>query len=113
LRGPVIAGRALFAQTRNPEILPSLSLIGGNSRGGAVPSVAVGRSQPLLLSVDIPVADQYARYSCVLVAPSGATACAFAVGRPVKSPESAAIAATAASQKKRWPLSLCRMMPSE
>src|SRR5271163_4695785 len=63
---------AEVAQTRNPEILPSLSLIGGNSRGGAVPSVAVGRSQPLLLSVDIPVADQYARYSCVLVAPSGA-----------------------------------------
>jgi anti-sigma factor RsiW len=63
---------AEVAQTRNPEILPSLSLIGGNSRGGAVPSATVGRSQPILLSVDIPAADQYVRYSCVLVAPSGA-----------------------------------------
>ena len=60
------------AQTRSPQILPSLSLIGGNSRGGAIPSVSVGQGQALLLSVDIPVAEGYARYACVLVAPSGA-----------------------------------------
>jgi hypothetical protein len=30
-------------------------------------------AQPLLLSVDIPTADQYASYSCELVARSGAT----------------------------------------
>jgi len=67
---PRLAGEV--AQTRNPEILPSLSLIGGNSRGGAIPSVTVGQGQPILLSLDIPVADQYARYACALVAPSGA-----------------------------------------
>jgi anti-sigma factor RsiW len=60
------------AQLKKPEILTSVSLVGGLSRGGAMPSVAVAPAQSILLSVDIPAAEQYARYSCVLLAPSGA-----------------------------------------
>jgi hypothetical protein len=60
------------AQLKRPEILTSLSLIGGNSRGGAVPAAVVGVGHPLLLSVDIPTAERFASYSCVLMALSGA-----------------------------------------
>jgi hypothetical protein len=66
---PRLAGEG---QPGNPEILTSVSLIGGNSRGGSIPSVTIGKAQPILLSVDIPVAEQFSSYSCVLVAPSGA-----------------------------------------
>jgi hypothetical protein len=67
---PRFAGE--IKQAKNPEILASVSLIGGNSRGGALPSVTVAKTQPILLSVDIPTAEQYSSYACVLVAPSGA-----------------------------------------
>ena len=67
---PRFAGE--IAQSRNPEILASVSLIGGNSRGAAIPSVTVAKAQPILLSVDIPMAERFSSYSCVLVAPSGA-----------------------------------------
>jgi hypothetical protein len=55
-----------------PEVLSSVSLIGGNSRSGTIPSVTVDNGRPILLSVDIPIAEQFLGYSCVLVAPSGA-----------------------------------------
>src|ERR1700683_3761141 len=67
---PRVAGEG--AALQNPEILSSVSLIGGNSRGGATPSVIVTQGRPILLSVDIPVAEQFSSYSCVLLAPSGA-----------------------------------------
>jgi hypothetical protein len=67
---PRIAGES--AELRNPEILTSLSLIGGNSRGGAAPTAAFAKGQPLLLSLDIPTAERFSSYACVLVAPSGA-----------------------------------------
>jgi hypothetical protein len=60
------------AQLKNPEILTALSLVGGNSRGGPAPSVAVAAGQPLLISLDIPTAERFSSYACVLVAPSGA-----------------------------------------
>jgi hypothetical protein len=60
------------AQLKHPEILTSLSLIGSNSRGGGVPSVAVTKGQPLLISLDIPTAAQYSKYTCVLFSPTGA-----------------------------------------
>jgi hypothetical protein len=59
-------------QLNNPEILASLSLVGGNSRGGPVPSATVAEGQPLLISLDIPTAERFSGYACVLVAPSGA-----------------------------------------
>jgi hypothetical protein len=67
---PRIAGAG--AQLKNPEILTSLSLIGANSRGGAVPTAAIAERRPLLLSLDIPTAERFSSYTCVLVAPSGA-----------------------------------------
>jgi hypothetical protein len=55
-----------------PEVLSAVSLIGANSRGGGNPSVAVGKDQPILLTLDIPAAEQYTSYTCTLIAPSGA-----------------------------------------
>jgi Putative zinc-finger len=60
------------AASRSPEILAPVSLIGGNSRGAAIPSITLTRAQPLLLSLDIPTAERFSAYTCVLVAPSGA-----------------------------------------
>jgi len=60
------------AQLKNPEILTSLSLVGGNSRGGPASSATVADGQPLLISLDIPTAERFSSYACVLVAPSGA-----------------------------------------
>ncbi|MGO9931212.1 MAG: hypothetical protein ACLPV8_05305, partial [Steroidobacteraceae bacterium] len=67
---PRFAGE--LAQLQNPEILASVSLIGGNSRGGELPSITITKAQPLLLSVDIPAAEHFSSYACVLIAPSGA-----------------------------------------
>jgi hypothetical protein len=67
---PRFAGET--AQLENPEILTSLSLIGGNSRGGVVPFATVAKGQPLLISLDIPTAERFSSYACVLLAPSGA-----------------------------------------
>jgi hypothetical protein len=55
-----------------PEILASLSLIGGNSRGGGIPTVTLAKGQPLLLSLDIPSADRFSSFTCALVDASGA-----------------------------------------
>jgi hypothetical protein len=60
------------AKLDRPEVLSAVSLIGANSRGGVSPSVTVGRDQPVLLTLDIPAAEQYSSYTCTLIAPSGA-----------------------------------------
>jgi len=60
------------APLKNPEILTSLSLIGANGRGANAPSVKVTEGEPLLLSVDIPAAERFSSYTCVLADPSGA-----------------------------------------
>ena len=57
----------------HPEVLPAVSLIGANSRGGPSPAVTVTRGAPILLSVDIPATKEFSSYACVLIAPSGAT----------------------------------------
>ena len=54
-----------------PEVLAPLSLIGANSRDGSVRNILLTQAQPLLLSLDIPTADTFSRYDCVLLAPSG------------------------------------------
>ena len=56
-----------------PEILPTLALVGGDSRGGAPVSVTVADGQPILVSVDVPTQDQYSSYEFTLMSPSGAT----------------------------------------
>lgn len=54
-----------------PEVLPSLALVNGNSRGGETPSFAVHPAQPFLLSVDIPGQEGFASYVCSLYSPTG------------------------------------------
>src|SRR5271155_4232621 len=48
-----------IAELKAPEILPSLSLVNGNSRGGQIPAVTVGGGQPFLLLLDIPAQDRF------------------------------------------------------
>jgi hypothetical protein len=60
------------AELRSPEVLPALSLVGGNSRGGSVPTAAVPAGQPFLLSLDLPAEEHVSSYSCLLYSPSGA-----------------------------------------
>ena len=60
-----------IAQSSTPEILPSLSLVGGNSRCGQTPSITVGTAQPFLLFLDIPTQDRFSTYTCSLYSPSG------------------------------------------
>jgi hypothetical protein len=59
------------AELKTPEILPSISLAGGNSRGGDGISGTVRSGQPFLLSVDIPAQDSFSSYVLSLYAPSG------------------------------------------
>ena len=61
-----------IAQLSRPHIASAVSLIGGNSRGGALPAASASLSQPVLLSVDIPAAEQFPSYACVLVDSAGA-----------------------------------------
>lgn len=60
-----------IAELKTPEILPSLSLVNGNSRGGQIPAVTVGARQPFLLLLDIPAQDRFSSYTCLLYSPSG------------------------------------------
>jgi hypothetical protein len=59
------------AQLKAPKILPSLSLVSGNSRGGETPSIAMSKGQPFLLLIDIPTQDRFLSYTCSLYSPSG------------------------------------------
>jgi len=60
-----------IAQFSSPEILPSVSLIGGDSRGGAIPSMTVPAGHPFLLLMDIPTQDRFSTYTCSLYSPAG------------------------------------------
>lgn len=54
-----------------PEILPSLALVNGNSRGGDVPTLSAANLRPFMLSVDIPGAEGFSAYVCTLYSPAG------------------------------------------
>jgi len=58
------------ASLEKPEVLTTVSLVNGNSRGGAVVSAKVGDAQALLLLVDIPTQDQFSEYTCLLYSPN-------------------------------------------
>jgi putative zinc finger protein len=62
-----------IAGAKNPEIMPSLSLVGGNSRGAAMPTIAVENARSFLMSVDIPANERFSSYVCVLKSASGST----------------------------------------
>jgi hypothetical protein len=63
-----------IAELKAPEILPQVSLVGGNSRGGQIPGATVGSGKPFLLLVDIPTEDRFSGYTCLLYSPSGSLA---------------------------------------
>ena len=60
-----------IAELKAPEILPSLSLVNGNSRGGSTPEVQVGATHAFLLLLDIPTQDRFSSYTCLLYSSSG------------------------------------------
>jgi hypothetical protein len=66
--------RNALAEMRAPEILPTVSLVGGNSRGGAVVSLEAQNTQPFLMLVDIPTQERFSSYTCLLYSPSGSLA---------------------------------------
>jgi len=63
--------RSALAELRAPEILPTVSLVGGNSRGGSAPTIAVAGTQGFLVLIDIPTQDRFSSYTCLLYSPSG------------------------------------------
>ena len=60
-----------IAGLKAPEVLPSISLVGGNSRGGQIPAATVGPGHSFLLTLDIPTQDRFSSYTCLLYSPSG------------------------------------------
>jgi hypothetical protein len=60
-----------IAELRAPEVLPVVSLVGGNSRGGEITKSTIGPGQSVLLSLDIPTQDRFSSYTCLLYSPSG------------------------------------------
>ncbi len=60
-----------IAQFNSPEVVPSVSLIGGASRGGAIPSMTVLAGHPFVLLMDIPTQDRFSSYTCSLYSPTG------------------------------------------
>jgi hypothetical protein len=63
-----------IAELKAPEILPVISLVGGNSRGGETPTATAAATHPFLLSLDIPTQDRFSSYTCLLYSPSGTLA---------------------------------------
>ncbi len=63
-----------IAELKAPEILPVISLVGGNSRGDQTPTATAAATRPFLLSLDIPTQDRFTSYTCLLYSPSGTPA---------------------------------------
>ena len=62
-----------IAQLEAPEILPTVSLIGANSRGGASSiSAVIGSSRRVQIVFEIPTQERFTSYEALLYAPSGA-----------------------------------------
>jgi hypothetical protein len=61
--------RSEVAHADIPAVLPSLSLVGGNSRGGSLPSVNASGAGWILLQVDIPMQEGITSYTCSLYSP--------------------------------------------
>lgn len=61
--------RSDVARAEAPAVIPVISLVGGNSRGGNVPSANVSGAKSVLLQLDIPTLDGVSTYSCSLYSP--------------------------------------------
>ena len=66
--------RNAIAELRAPEILPTLSLVSGNSRGGSIPSLAIENAHAFLVLIDIPTQERFSSYTCLLYSPAGSLA---------------------------------------
>jgi hypothetical protein len=66
--------KSALAELRAPEILPTVSVVGGNSRGGTAPSIAIEGAHAFLVLIDIPTQDRFSSYTCLLYSPSGSLA---------------------------------------
>jgi hypothetical protein len=60
-----------LAQARMPEVLNSVVLSGGATRGGGIAKIVAPRNGSFLISADIPPMADYAVYSCSLSSASG------------------------------------------
>jgi hypothetical protein len=56
-----------------PEVLPTLSLVGGNARGAELAHLPVNSAHAFLLNIDVPADQSYSSYACTLLAPNGTT----------------------------------------
>jgi hypothetical protein len=54
-----------------PQVLPSISLVDGGSRGEETRTLTVKANQPFLLFVDVPPESRFSSYLCSLYSPSG------------------------------------------
>lgn len=63
--------RSEVAALHAPEVLPSIALAGGDSRGGEAQSITVRSNQPFSMLVDIPAESRFSSYTCLLYSPSG------------------------------------------
>jgi hypothetical protein len=63
--------RQEVAVASQPQILPSVTLVDGQSRGEEIRTVAAKAHEPFLLSVDIPADNHFSGYLCSLYSPSG------------------------------------------
>ncbi|HLH35182.1 MAG TPA: zf-HC2 domain-containing protein [Alloacidobacterium sp.] len=56
-----------------PQILPSVTLVDGQSRGAEIRTVTTKPHEAFLLSVDVPADSRFSGYICSLQSPSGKT----------------------------------------
>jgi len=61
--------RSEVARLDTPAVLPTISLVGGNSRGGSLPSAKLNGATSIVLQVDIPTQDGISAYTCSLYSP--------------------------------------------
>ena len=92
----VIGYQALFvnpslskaiADLRKPQVLASVYLSSGTSRGGSRPVVTDQGGQPFVLFIDIPADSRFSSYSAELLSPLGAKVWSLAI--PAEAVESA------------------------
>jgi hypothetical protein len=84
-----------------PEVLPILSLVGGDTRGAEVARIPLAGARAFLLNVDIPTDETYSNYGCALLAPNGTTLWRVPISRDqakdtvsIRVPAMAAVAGT-------------------
>jgi hypothetical protein len=63
----------MAAAATNPQILGSVTLVAGSTRGATLPSVKTKQDEAFLVSLDIPPAGQFSSYTAQLSDPSGAS----------------------------------------